>query len=685
MDKETNLTNINAEDISFVEKEISLDKRPFPLREIAERLAFHKTAGQRLRDVLKYDPCCRYEVGDLIFKEYNESLMVSSKQTEPFEGAVVLTVVNKAFYKSFNCEMLEVDYTGGGLFRKYIDYMKKARAQVLLPANLEGKAQTPEKINKEDDPRFTELPLADKDLKAIEKNLRTALAKSSKFFSWNDNWQLSENHVPLAEETIKGLEAHFAETRLSGSTESLVTKFFGLEPSHSLFDLHCLSLNFTIEKKHKKDFLFVSGLNWGKWNLKTVVNSYLDNLPISAPAAELPALEGEEKPQLSAVSAFPLKVYLTWREILSGAVKIPKCLNKELSQAREYTFTDAGEGKHHTVIYYPNSCVFIGLKDFFAANAISQGTSLTLERKGPEHFHFLLKKSKKKLAVAKLAYDAGEDRFIDTKEEVFTFSLPNKIIYLEKETLDRLLPLTGQREGLDLRQLLILVFKYFGLAANDHALHFLRAYHLVDILKQTTQEEVELVLLNSPRFLMSEKKKGVFFYREPAPTPEAKREIPAAGPEELPGEIPFEEVALTEIAGDEFPELEFEEAAEPEAPPLPIVEAREVRERVRREAPAPAQKEKLPKKKKLKPEGEKALQPRRSEKRFIEERIELEESEQEALSAIKAKEVETEGHELHPGERKEDVKPSAQKAASFGGLFGEKLQSALKKKGGRKK
>ena len=41
--------------------------------------------------------------------------------------------------KSFNCEMLEVDYDGGGVFRKYIDYMKKTRTQVLLPSNSEGR------------------------------------------------------------------------------------------------------------------------------------------------------------------------------------------------------------------------------------------------------------------------------------------------------------------------------------------------------------------------------------------------------------------------------------------------------------------------------------------------------------------------------------------------------------------
>ena len=57
---------------------------------------------------------------------------------EPFKGPVVLTVVHKIGYKDYDCEMLEVDYTSGGTFRKYVDYMKKIKAQVLLPSNVGG-------------------------------------------------------------------------------------------------------------------------------------------------------------------------------------------------------------------------------------------------------------------------------------------------------------------------------------------------------------------------------------------------------------------------------------------------------------------------------------------------------------------------------------------------------------------
>ncbi len=673
MDNENSTTRIGEDDLSFIEKELGQTKRPFSIKELAEKLAFQKTASQRIQDVLKYDPACLYQVGNQIYKEYNESLTVSSRQVEHFEGAVVLKVVNKVFYKGFNCEMLEVDYAGGGLFRKYVDYMKKTKTQVLIPSNCDGQARTPEKMERGDDPRLTGLPMADKDIKSIERNLKAAIPKSHKFFSWNDRWQLVENEVSIPEDKIKEIEAYLKESTVAAATGGLVTRFFSLEPSHSLFDLHCLSLNFVLEKKYKKELLFVSDVDWGKWHLKSAVSAMLENLPLSAPAARFPELVGDEKPEFSAGLEFPLKVYLTWREVLSGAIKIPKSLHKELAHSREYIFTDADEAKSYTVYYFPVQGFFLGLKDYFDSHNIPQGTSLTLERKAPNAFNFWIKKSKKKMATLKLAYEAKDDLFTGPGEDVFTYAMPNKIIYLERDVLAKLIPLAGQKDDLDLRELLVMVFKNFGQDGADRSLHFLRAYHLVDLFRLTGQEEVEAVLLNSTEFIKSEKKKGIFYYREPVlPAKEEKIHLPeeAEIAVEAPGEISIGEIPAGLEAGEE---LEVEEKIE--IPPQVL--AAETMEKAKA---AVAKKEKPAKKKKLKLEGEKAPRAKKSERRIIEEQIQLEESEQEALSAIKEKEPEPERVEHRAGEKKEEVKPSAAKLPSFGGLFAEKLKVALKKK-----
>jgi len=672
MNKDERLTQVNEENIAFLEKEFEQTRRPFSLREITEKLAFHKTASQRVQDVLRYDPCAKYEVGDFIYKEYDEPLAVSSKTVEHFKGAVVLKVVNKIFYPHYQCEMLEVDYTGGGLFRKYIDYMKKTKTQILLPSNLEGKAATPEKMEKGEDPRLSELPMTDRDMKALEKNVRQELAKSDKFFNWSDYWQLEKNRVDIPEEKLEAISTLIQNSGRSVATEEVVTSLFGYEPSHDLFDLTCLSLNNFLEKKGKKDLVFVCPAGWGRWHLKTALNAPLEGLPLAAPSASLPEFVGVEKPVISTFHEFPLKIYLTWREVLSGGVKVPKSLNKELSRSREYEFIDAEEGKSYTVYYYPAGNFFLGLKDYFVANNIPQGTSLTLDRKNEFQFNFWLKKSKKKVAAVQLEYDAKEDRFIDTGNEVFTYALPNKIIFLEKETISRLLVLYDQRENKNLRELLLLIFKNFGLEADNYSLHFLRAYHLVDILKQTNQEDVELTLLNSPEFAASEKKKGIFTYQEPKPIfEEAKPAVPAEMPEviSLPEEFAAEEVPAAEVP---IEEEEIEEEI-PAPPPHRVPSIEEPRVEA-------GPKEKPTRKKKVHLDGERAPRPRKSERRVIEEKIELAESEQEALSAIKAKEIEAaDKEELAARERKEDFKPMAPKEPSFG-LFAEKLKSALDKK-----
>ncbi len=488
------------------------------------------------------------------------------------------------------------------------------------------------------------------------------------------------NQVEIPEAKIKEIEAYLKENKKAASTEELVTRFFQLEPSHSLFDLYCLCLNYVLEKKYKKEFLFVSSLGWGKWHLKSILNSWLEGLPVSVPPAVVPSLTIAKRPQLSSCSSFPFKTYLTWREIASGAIKIPRSLHKELGTSREFTLTDPEEGKSYTVYFYPQPGLFLGLLPYFQEYSIPQGTSLTLEKKGPELFHFWIKKGKKRITAIKLSYDPSTDRFLDQGEEGSTLATPNKILYLERSTLNRLFSFYSQREELDLHGLLVLVFKNFGEGQNAFSLHYLRAYHLVDMLKPTSPEEVELVLLNSPEFSSSEKGKGIFIYREPiAPAAEIIIMPPVVAPAHELGIAPAEEVPTRPLSGEISlePEARAQEILTETIPlpePTPRIEV----------PPAPPVKEKPAKKQKLRPEAEKLPRARRSERKVIEERIELEESEQEALLAIKAKEeaaaeeaaVAAAHHETHA----EEVKPSAPSEKPSFSLFAEKLKSALQKK-----
>ncbi len=737
MDTDLKLTQVTEEDVRYLERELAQSPKPLHLGQMTEKLAFQKTASQRNQDIKLYDPACAYQVGDAIYKEYDEPLTVSSKSVEHFQGAVVLTVIHKSYYDLYQAEMLEVDYPGGGTFRKYIDYMKKTKTQVLLPSNQGGQNCVPQVLDRAQDPRLTELPLTDRDFKTLERNLKADLAKSAAFFSWNDHYHLAQNRVEIADEKVKEIEAFMGETGQSAGTEALVTKFFGLEPSSDRFDLHCLSLNHILDKKHKKDFVFVFPEGWGKWHLKRILNAIPNGLALAAPVAKLPKGAESEKAAAAATAGggFPLKVYLTWREVQSGGIKVPRAQVKELSHALEYVFTEPEENKSYQVYFFPKQAYFLGLGDYFAAHNIPQGASLTLEKKSPTRINFWVKKSKKKMAIPKLAYDPAGDMFTDTGEENFTLAEPNKILYLERDQVKHILGLYDQRESKDLLELLILVFRTFSSETSNYSLHYQRAFQLVDLLRQTYQEDVEKALLSSSRFTTSEKKKGIFFYEEPpeikvpAAAEAAHREAPETAPahfeagEEMEGEeLP---IGMTEEEyREKVPEVEIPEAPreiislEPKpAPPEAVaaaqaraaaaqaraeveVEAAKAAKPAAKEKEAAAKKEKPAKKKKPKAEGEKLPKTRKSERRVIEEKIELEESEIEALDAVKAEkeaeeaaaqaqartEVEAEAPAPKPAAApKEKGKPAEAAQPSFGGLFGEKLKVALKKKPEEKK
>ncbi len=700
MDKTNEYIKINDADLAFLEEELLQINRALTLKELAEKVAFKKTSSQLKQDVNKYDPYCRYNVGDLIFKEYDEPLLVSSKGAEHFKGSVVLKVLNKTSIENYDCDMLEVVYTGGGIFRKHVDYMMKTKTQVLLPSNCDHKGLEPQKLKKEDDPRLDQVPMTDKDLTSLERNLGKALAKADGFFCWNEFWQLSNKRIEISDKQIKEIKKLIRDSMQSLSTAELCSRLFKIDPSDDLFDLHCLSLNFTLEKKHKKIFVFVSPLEWGKWLLKETLDSFLKELPLSTSNAKIPPLEEENKQEISSPQKFPLKIYLTWREILSGGIKSPKNVRRSLAGFREYKFTDTDGNKDYTLYFYPSSGVFLGLKEFYENNNVPQGASLTLEIKEPGHIHFWLKKSKKKLSVPRTTYDPKKDKFSVSGEEVFTFSLANKIIHLERDTLAKLCSLYDQRAKLNLKELLILIFNHFGLEGETLFLHYLRAFHLVDVLKQTSQEEVEKTLLFSPEFSKSEKKKGIFFYKEKVRTEE---EIVTDEMIEIPTGIPYDEEKL-EVPGEaqlaigtieeEVPAPEVEEeiiVVEEEIKDTKDVKEdveEEIEEPTLPEPPTPPGMEKTEKKKKEVPpkkkkkdrrriDGEVTPRQRKGEKKLIEERIELEESELEALVAIKEKR-EKKADRISVKEVEEDFKAPITEKPTFG-IFAEKLKVALDK------
>jgi len=708
MAKSSENTKILKADLDFVQEKLSKNNNVPALGELTESLAYKKNARQLNQEVLKYDPECTYEVNDLICKKYDEPLVISSKEKKHFQGKVVLKVINKIEYPDYNCEMLEVDYTGGGMFRKHIDYMKRKNTQVLLPAG-QGKCKTPETIKKEDDPRLHRLPMTEKDMKTLSVNLKKSILKSDEFFGWNEHWQLTKKKIEIPGDIIKKIETYFRDKKQSASTEKLIEKFFKIKAEDKKFDIYCLSLNYILSKKYKKTFICVSNAKWGKWFLKEILDSFLKDRPLSEKKAPLPHLEEETyEPIKTKEKKFPLKIYLSWREILSGGIKMPPSFKKELSDTIEYIFTDEEGGKDITAFYYPALNVFLGLDEFYKKHLIPQGASLTLKKKDSNHINFRLKKSKKKLSLPYLEYNAKKDDFSISEKEVSTYALPNKIIFIEHETLKNLIKLSEQRKDKDLRELLIIVFKNFGFEGERQTLHYRKAYHLVDTLKHTSLKDIEKTLCLSPEFAMSEKKKGLFFYQEKIKTEkELEMEEPLKTDEELKAEEKIsesQEEGLPEIGtvGEiSTPEIHLEEKKEIKPPekrkpakkkekkkpkPKPKTPPKKEEEIVVEEPPIEKRQRKTEKKE---VEFTKPARSKKGRKRIIEEQIEQEESELEAFFAVKTdeeKEMEEEGieHLKSKSEEKKEFKKPEPKEPLTGGLFGAKLKSALNKKEDKK-
>lgn len=729
MEKQNDITKITAEDLLYVKNELDENKKPEALHVLSKKLAYKKNATQLSHEVKIYNPQCEFKIGDQIYKEYDEALVVSSKGTEHFKGGVVLKVINKIVFENYG-EMLEVDYSGGGAFRKHIDFMKKTKTQVLLPSKQSGQSLIPEKLQKEEDPRLRELPMTEKDLKSLTRNLQAEMNKSPDFFNWNDLWQLEKNRIEIKDKTIQEIAAYFKKNNQADTTENLVYQFLKIKPSEEIFDIHCMSLNFDLERKHRKAFIFVASQGWGEWFLKEILDSFLTDLPLMAPKIKLPELKGENGFNLPQIQKFPLRVYLTWREICSGGILIPKSLNKELSNSKKYICVDSETGAEYSVYYYPTKNFILGFKGFYEKNSVPQGASLTLERESPVRFNLTLKKSRKGISAPQVTYNSKNNTFLKADQDMYTNCIPHKVIHLESETLENLVKLYKKTQGMDLHQLLIYLFKNFGLEGENSSLHFLRAYHLADMLRRTSQEDVEKVLHLSDEFMPSEKAKGLFLYIEKTEIeeeiePEKKRvesvqtsdeEKIAAKNEELfeigtVGEITYDhikeqEIKVVEPAPSVPKPIESEktqpepEKAKPSRTPKPfqkkapvispVPEIEKFAEPSEEKMQAQAKKEKPAKKKKQKAalEMEKVPRKRKGERKFIEEKIELEESEMEALYAEKfekKKDITEEKKEPAKEETSIDYQQFISQGTLSGGLFGEKLKTALDKKKDDKK
>ncbi|MCK7489626.1 MAG: hypothetical protein MZU79_04830 [Anaerotruncus sp.] len=219
---------------------------------------------------------------------------------------------------------------------------------------------------------------------------------------------------------------------------------------------------------------------------------------------------------MSIVQDFPIKIYLTWREILSGGIKVPRSLAKELSHAREYTFTDPDENKPYTRLLLPEPELLprppglllpaqhpAGVQPDARAHRprppSSSGSRSRRRRCPSSGWATTPRRTSSSTRARRSTPSPSPTRSSTSSARRWPACCPSPRCARATTSATSSSPIYGDP----------------GLATSAHTLHFLRAYHLIDIVRQTTQEDVEFTLLNSPEFTKSDKKKGVFTYHEP--------------------------------------------------------------------------------------------------------------------------------------------------------------------------
>lgn len=670
---------IDEEDIEWIESLIKERRSPITLEEISTQLARKKSALTQGKKVKIFNPELDYEVGDLIYKYYDEDLKFSKEKMEHFKGGVVLRIIEKE-KRPEGFSILRVTYDGTGLFKQYIDFLERTSSHLLIPCGFSGKSEPVEYL--EDEELLMDAPLDQNYVKKLSKIVEKALKKSGRFIHWNSYFYLKEllENVGDAGEKV---EEYLKEKGDFETTYNLVGRLYSVKFTDQRFYSWCISLNCALEAKGKSKIVKISNHDWGKWGLRSFFTSLQENLPITEKPIKIGHLRRDRKDVIRMIWNFyaeerkekaqHLRFYLTWREIFSGALRIPREFQSVFGEEREIILTDSEKRKNYNVFYYPEDCFLLGLGEIYQSYNPIQGSLFFLQKEDFNRYVFSFRKAKKVITAFKCEYDREQRKIISTGQPVETHTEVNKAILISKDELSKITSLWEEGTRAEtLNDLLHFVFLNFGSPDESYKIYISKAYHIADMFKNVRKDDFEIVLFGNPEFFYSEEEKGYFYL-----------DLTKIGMEEVEkeAELPQEEIETFE---EEFIERS-EEPAEQFIPLEEAVEEPEVKEgeklEFREEQVSPSEPE-LEIYRRFKEELKKTkIKGKKGGRKIIEERIRLEESEKEAEIYIKET---VEEKESAKGEEKEEIAKTALKETPKVGIFGAKLSKILSEKKDKK-
>lgn len=676
---------IEESDIEWIKSLIKEHGSPLSLEEISSHLARKKSALTQGKRVKIFNPEIDYEVGDLIYKYYDEDLKFSREKIEHFKGGVVLRVIEKE-KRPEGFSILRVTYDGTGLFKQYIDFLERTSSHLLIPCGFSGKNEPVEYL--EDDEVLMDAPLDRNYVRKLSKIVEEALRKSEEFVHWNSYFYLKEllENVKDAE---KRTEEYLEKKGGFESTYNLVENLYSVKFTDRKFYSWCISLNCVLESKGKSKLVKISNHDWGKWGLRSFFTSFKENLPISEKPIKIGSLRRNKKDIVRMIWKFyaeerkekvqHLRFYLTWREIFSGALRIHREFQGIFGEEREIILTDQDKRKTYNGFYYPEDGFLLGLDEIYRTYNPIQGSLFFLQKEDYNKYIFSFRKAKKMITAFKCEYDNEQKKIIFTGQPFETHTEINKAILISKDELARITSLWDEGARLEnLNELIHFVFMNFGSPQENYKMYLLKAYHIADIFRNVRKEDFEAVLFGNPEFFSSEEEKGYFYL-----------DLTKVGKEEEVQKEIEEEIAIPEelevIAEEEFieePELPVEEPIPPEEV-FKEPETKMEEEAIAEEEPALPSASELEIYRKFKEELKRTkVKGKKGGRKIIEEKIRLEESEKEAEIYIKES---VEEKESEKGEEKEDLSKRALKETPKIGIFGAKLSKVLSEKKEEKK
>jgi hypothetical protein len=519
VDKQSESTlDIGGEDIDFIKSFLKGKTQPVDFADLVYQLALFKTRENRKNRVKIYHPGCAYEVGDLIFKEYPGQLPVGNKKYTAVEQGIILKV-EEVRNRSGRDEIL-LSYEGTSEFRKYTEYLKKQKIELLLPHKAEPTVTEAEYLSADLDPRCTQSPLIERDFVILRRKLVTVLNKESALAFISDKVMLKENLMPIAPDIFSQIKEFLKTRQTSESCEFFVENFVKAAPGTPEFEAACFALNHFMTTQCKIDLQQTNTRGWGKWHLLSVLYHIKKNALIGETNPWIGRIVYENKKNLqprrkkleeSIFSEGETRYFLTQREIASGAVRLKTNLYR-FGCDIEIEAMDTFSHKKHTLYYYQDENLLLGFDRVFDSYKAVQGTTLVFEQLPGGEFQFTVKTTKKGTITDRIVYDAEKKVFQVSADKVASQVCVNKAIFLEADVFHTLGERLDEfRKIENYNKLFHKVFLEFGGREKNYEIHILRLYHILDLIAPVDLKLVEEVILGNSEFVPAEKMAGVFY------------------------------------------------------------------------------------------------------------------------------------------------------------------------------